>query len=169
METIAVYWEAKIKTYGFTLFRGQVIVRVRLPAERLGDCGLLLEELAQSFSSFRTTSMSMGAEGNPEMGFLFDRESGERFLQRLERQAEEYPDMRVSISPPLDAITFYGPHFQDRFGIAHAACGALAVEGLAPQVTVCSGSTAWMVLPDGTGDGAMAALRRAFCIPGEEE
>jgi hypothetical protein len=169
METIAVYWEAKIKTYGFTLDCGQSLVRVRVPGNQLASCGRLCEDLAHLFPTFRSTFMTGGGGGEVEIGFLFEAETGKRFGDRFARQVADNSDIRVALTSPLDTVTFYGPHFQDRFGIAHAACDALAVAGIEPMATVCSGSTACLVLPEGGGTAAVVALRKAFRIPGEKE
>ena len=168
METIAVYWEAKIKTYGFTLDCGQSLVRVWIPENRLASCGRLCGDLAHTFSTFRFTFMTAGA-GGADIGFLFAADSGNRFAAHLERQITVDADMRVAVVSPLDTVTFYGPHFQDRFGIAHAACDALTTAGIAPTAAVCSGSTACLVLAGGIGEAAVVALRKAFRIPGEKE
>lgn len=64
-----------------------------------------------------------------------------------------------------ELLTLHGPHFQDRYGVAHAAVSALHNHGVPVQAVGCTGSSICLVVPAQTGDVAARALTDVFIVP----
>ena len=62
-------------------------------------------------------------------------------------------------------ISFQGPHFGDRYGIADTAFKALARQGVPILITVCSGAALYIVLPENKLHEARPLLAEAFEVP----
>jgi hypothetical protein len=62
-------------------------------------------------------------------------------------------------------VLFQGPHFYERYGIAAAALDKLREKKAALLLAGFSGSMAYLVVPDGTAESAMAALAECFQLP----
>jgi hypothetical protein len=67
----------------------------------------------------------------------------------------------------VDLLCFQGPHFGDRFGIAHAVQNDLIREGIRPRLLVCSASSVYLLLATGMADRACTALSRSFQHPSD--
>jgi len=167
METIAIYWEPIIKTYGLFRSRGLVLLSKLVPPEAVADVGRLLAD--------------GGFERQPEIALISAAAASDGSL-RL--SVVVHPDVTGSLSAfdtlwkqiaaideasrTVDLLYFQGPHFGDRFGIAHAVQSDLACIGLIPLLLVCSASSVYIVLPSGTLDRAAAALSRSFQHPSDD-
>lgn len=166
METIAIYWEPIIKTYGLFRSRDLVLFSKVVPPETMADVGRLLTE--------------GDLERLPEIALIAAAAASDGSL-RL--SVVVHPDEMLPLSPfhtlwkgisaleeaerTVDLLSFQGPHFGDRFGIVHAVQSDLACIGLIPLLLVCSASSVYIALPSGTLDRAAAALSRSFQHPSD--
>lgn len=165
METIAVYWESKIRTYGFNLFEDVGLHRIDLMVDELASWAGMLQSVTDDEAGFRLVWCQRETPG-PFTFFLVCKDNTWRGMHPLPASggtaAETLPPGRHT---PADVICFHGPHFGDRYGIMDFTYRALA-EGPVPLLgVVCSVASIYLVVPAGWGGKAQALLTAAFEIP----
>ena len=142
METIAVYWEQPIKTYGFQKVTDLILVEFSYPVKEIVSLGEILS---------RDTLQKVKSE------FIIAQESGEMISIALCLSEKEYGNFRVSLAQasrstpcefthPVGIIYFHGPHFGDRYGIADATFSALSQADIKLVASGCSASSVFVVL-----------------------
>ena len=142
METIAVYWEQPIKTYGFQKVTDLVLVEFSYPLKEITSLGRILS---------RDALQKVKAE------FIIVQECGETISITLCLSEKEYEDFWVSVADapgstpceyiyPVGIIYFHGPHFGDRYGIAEATFSALSEADIEIVASGCSASSVFVVL-----------------------
>jgi len=142
METIAVYWEQPIKTYGFQKVMDLVLVEFSYPVKEITSLGEIL---------------SQDALHEMKSEFIIAQESGETISITLCLSDKEYSNFRVSLAQaprstpceytyPVGIIYFHGPHFGDRYGIAEATFSTLTQANIEIVASGCSASSVFVVL-----------------------
>jgi hypothetical protein len=165
METIAVYWESKIRTYGFNLFEGVGLHRIDLLADDLATWAGALHSVTDDEASFRLVWCQRETPG-PFTFFLVCNEDTWHGLHPLPASGgSEAQAAQAMTHTPADVICFHGPHFGDRYGIMDFTYRALA-QGPVPLLgAVCSVASIYLVVPAGWGGKTQALLMAAFEIP----
>jgi hypothetical protein len=166
METIAIYREAIIKTYGLAEWTGLCLVTFDLPSDRMDHWGdHLMHFIAQSGGSLLLLMAQPESTGTL------------RILVLLEDTPETWPgpdqpalsegDQRVfwQVFPDVELVSFQGPHYGDRYGIASAALRALAVHEIPLLGFICAGASVYLIIRPGQGHAARTALEEAFMEP----
>lgn len=142
METIAVYWEQPIKTYGFQKVTDLVLVEFSYPLKEIRSLG---------------RTLSQDALQKVKAEFIIVQESGESISITLCLSEKEYKDFWVSVADapgstpckytfPVGIIYFHGPHFGDRYGIAEATFSTLSEADIEIVASGCSASSVFVVL-----------------------
>ena len=142
METIAVYWEQPIKTYGFQKVTDLILIEFSYPVKEITSLGRTLS---------RDTLRMVKSE------FIIAQELGEMISITLCLSQKEYRDFWVSLAQapgstpceytyPVGIIYFHGPHFGDRYGIAEATFSALSQADIEIVASGCSASSVFVVL-----------------------
>jgi len=142
METIAVYWEQPIKTYGFQKVTDLVLIEFSYPLKEITSLG---------------RTLSRDALQMVKSEFIIAQELGEMISITLCLSEKEYGDFWVSLAQapgstpceytyPVGIIYFHGPHFGDRYGIAEAAFSALSQADIEIVASGCSASSVFVVL-----------------------
>ena len=142
METIAVYWEQPIKTYGFQRVTDLILVEFSYPLKEITSLGKILS---------RDALQMVKAE------FIIAQAFGEAISITLCLSEKEYRDFWVSVAEapgstpceytyPVGIIYFHGPHFGDRYGIAEAAFSNLSEADIEIVASGCSASSVFVVL-----------------------
>jgi hypothetical protein len=155
METIAVYWEPVIKIYGIAERTGLSMVSFVLPGS--GFEPLLRRTPEDCLLAFARPA----GGGDLRLHLLFEGRPGRGFMDALGLAAQ---GSRVDIG--VELVYFQGPHFGDRYGIAHAAIRALGARMLPVLAMTCTGSSVYLVLPQKSAAAARKALTEAFLVPG---
>jgi hypothetical protein len=162
METIAIYWEEKIRTYGINLLEGLVLGRIPLSIDRIGQWGGMLQSSDASKTAFRL----VWAQSEPPDLIRICIVCDEIHCQMMHPALVSVNDAGESFEwMPVDLIYFQGPHFGDRYGIMDFALRALAPRQVPLLGSVCAMTTVYLVLPGGGGRAACDALTQAFEIP----
>ena len=142
METIAVYWEQPIKTYGFQKVTDLVLVEFSYPLKEVTSLGGILSQ--DAFQKVKAE-------------FMLVQEFGETMSIALCLSEKEHKDFWVSVAEaagltaceytyPVGIIYFHGPHFGDRYGIAEATFSALSEADIDIVASGCSASSVFVVL-----------------------
>lgn len=165
METIAVYWEPKIKTYGFQYAADLCMLKLSFQSEQMAAWGLRIQELEELGISFDLVLVQQTGGQGLEVYLVFPRQWEDRALNYFHQIIREKGDGIVRTFSPVDLIHLSGPHFGDRHGIAETAFTALAGHGVPVLASGCSASCIYLVLPEKRAEEARDALSEVFESP----
>ena len=167
METIAVYWEPTIKTYGFKEVSD--VSLVRMASDDLAKIGALIHDLdpvknefallwnyndTQNDTQNDTRSICLGMPGK-------DRRHAVELLKQ--KCLSENIDF-IGETYPVGLVYFHGPHYGDRYGIAETVFKTLdgKVEIIAAGF---SGAAVYLVFPMDDVKTAVSLLSQTFETP----
>lgn len=158
METIAVYWESRIKTYGFQRIPQLALVELSCPIEAIKSLGeILTHDDIQGLKA----PFIVAQESDRELSFVFclpERE-GKGFHASLEQTHISASHRYIY---PVGIIFFHGPHFGDRYGIAEAAFSAISKAGIQLIASGCASSSVYLILAQDDLDRAEEVLTKTF-------
>lgn len=165
METIAVYWEPHIKTYGFQQVPDVCLLEFTVDVDQADTWGRRLCTLDSAGTGFLFT-MAQNQDGRRLRFYLcFGLSKKEHMMEQMKRVADDQEHKLFHVSAPVELLYFHGPHFGDRYGIAHAALTVLARERIPVLLAGCSVSSIYLVLPEGASPRAMEFLAENFEKP----
>ena len=169
METVAVYCESKLKTYGFKEVPDLSLLSWVVDVGQIAACGLRFQELGEKGFRFRMVAARESGNGEIKIALLLDREMEEvamdHFRTMLDQGSESNETVR-SVSP-VEMIFFHGPHYGDRYGIADLVFSALKRDSVPVILAACSGSSIYLVLPYHEARHARSVLSKSVEIPRE--
>lgn len=165
METIAVYWEDRIKTYGFSEAVGLALVQWHAAPEALSGLGAGLQDMGEpDIGMLLVLGQTSGNRGTA-FGLLVERQWEDQTIGRLRDLLEGPSRGTICSRSPAGLIHFHGPHFGDRYGIADAALGTLAEHDIPVLAVACSASSIYLVLSESWMAKTREALMEAFLRP----
>jgi len=158
METIAVYWESRIKTYGFQRINDLALIELSYTLSDIKSLGELfskddLKTLRPKFIIAQVT--------NHEISFNFCLPVKESKALRRLLEKTSHPISCRNIQP-VSIVFFHGPHFGDRYGIADATFSTLSKAGIKILASGCSLASVFLVLATHDIDKAEEALAETF-------
>lgn len=164
METIAVYWESRIKTYGFQVSDDLVMIELALDPEAMSEHGNGLTILGENGITFQFVMMQVTGD-HPRLYLLVQ----ERFEKSALALLKGYPAAHecggIVRASSVGMIQFHGPHYGERYGIAAAVFSVLAGKGITVLLSGCSASSVYLVMPRDQLPPAAACLAEAFEVP----
>jgi aspartokinase len=160
VETIAVYWEPRIKTYGFQRLTDLALIEFSCPLHEMKSLGEILSQ--DEFYEAKAKFM-IAQESDSEVSFIFclPVEEGRGFHQSLEKHLRPTAHRYVY---PVSIIFFHGPHFGDRYGIADATFSTLSNADIEVVASGCSSSSVFLVLEQDDIDKAEKVLGKTFQV-----
>jgi hypothetical protein len=165
VETIAVYWEAIVRIYGFTVTTGLALINFTVDPE---DWNAPEESAATAASHDIRFEAAEGqwVEGTGlQRSILTAVDQVAPLRSFIEKRFGNGPAAGLSVTAPVDLISFQGPHFGDRYGIVDATFRAVGKAGVPVLASGFSSSTVSMVLPGGTASRVQRCLAEAFTVP----
>jgi aspartokinase len=158
METIAVYWESRIKTYGFQRLTDLALIEVSCPIQAIKSLGeiLIRDDIQASKAPFIAAQ-----ESDRELFFVFCLPEREGKGLRTSLQQTHIPTSHRYIYP-VGIIYFHGPHFGDRYGIAEAAFSAISKAGIEIIASGCASSSVYLILAQDDLDRTEEVLTKTF-------
>ena len=165
METIAVYWEPKPKTYGFKEVIDLSLLNIEIRPGKMHQWGLWLMELADLNIGFHLILAKYSTHQKLRLYILLEKPWVDRVLSYIGKKIDLDSVKDFYLRSPVELISFQGPHFGDRYGIADTAFKALARQGVPILITVCSGAALYIVLPENKLHEARPLLAEAFEVP----
>ena len=165
METIAVYWEPKPKTYGFKEVIDLSLLNIEIRPGKMHQWGLWLMELADLDIGFHLILAKYSTHQKLRLYILLEKPWVDRVLSYIGKKIDLDSVKDFYLRSPVELISFQGPHFGDRYGIADTAFKALARQGVPILITVCSGAALYIVLPENKLHEARPLLAEAFEVP----
>ena len=165
METIAVYWEPKPKTYGFKEVIDLSLMNIEIKPGKMSQWGLMLMELADLDIGFHLILAKYSTHQKFRLYILLEKPWADHVLSYIGRKIDLDSEKDFHLTYPVELISFQGPHFGDRYGIADTAFKALDGQGVPILITVCSGAVVYIVLPEKKLKEARPLLLEAFEFP----
>jgi hypothetical protein len=165
METIAIYWEPKIRVYGLTRQTGLSLHTVLFPAGRLAYWGGRVRDLAAGGRGFELVNLQTVSTGTVQLCLLLAEADSEGPMRRLLEDGLAHEDATsLQTIAPVALIYLHGPHFQDRYGIAEAALSPLQRAGIPVLATGCSGTSVYIVVSEDRLEVTATCLAETFVI-----
>ena len=165
METIAVYWESKIKTYGFKDVPDLSLLTLEFQSGQLPEWGLSLYEMDDSGLRFELVLTQLKEKNVLQLYLLFERKWEERLINHINQVIQKDGGGPFHITSPVEMVCFFGPHFGERYGIADSVFKALTPEAIPVLVASFSGSIVYLILPEGMAKKAKVLLAEMFDVP----
>lgn len=163
VETIARYWEPVIKIYGSSLKTGLAGMSISFTGEQLGQVMVILTK--SGVQRFEMMGLTRSESGRFHLLLIVDpdycRDAVESVLAVIGNERE----IECSVQHGMELLFFHGPHFQDRYGVIHAAVSALAKASIDITCAACSGTGVHLVAQEGIGVRMLEELGEVFVVP----
>jgi len=165
VETIAVYWEPKPKTYGFRETSDLSLLNIEIRSGKMLQWGLWLMELADLDIGFHLILAKYSTHRKLRLYILLEKLCADSLLSYIGNKIDPDSEKDFHLIYPVELISFQGPHFGDRYGIADTAVKALDGQGVPVLITVCAGAAVYIVLPEKKIQEARPLLLEVFEVP----
>jgi len=158
METIAVYLESRIKTYGFNKVDNLFLFEFYYPAKKTTELGKILSN--DNFQDTKTKFI-VAQESNNGISLVFclPEKEGRDFHNSLKKILSLHSYRYLY---PVGILFFHGPHFGDRYGIADAAFSSLLEADIKIISSGCSAASVFLVVAEDDLSRAEEVLGKAF-------
>lgn len=165
METIAVYWEPKIRVYGLTTQSGLALFNLNFPAKEMDSWGREITALGENGKEFALVTLQVGSGASLQLGLLLALDDkADAVRQRLEKRVQNQEATNLRVISPVELIYLHGPHFQDRYGIADAAFFPLYRANIPILSAACAGTSVYIVVPGGRAAEVATCLAETFVL-----
>ena len=165
METIAVYWEARVKVYGITGKPGLAMGVLRFSTEHMGYWSERLMELGSTLKRFEMITCFGASADRMQLSVVIEASGRDTLLKLMNGWLDGEPSAQFLMEEQVDMVFLHGPHFQDRFGIADTAFSVLATNDIRIMLSGCAGTSMYLVFAGGEGSTATKILTDTFLIP----
>lgn len=165
METIAVYWESKIRIYGITIQSGLTLLKLDYPLECSGFWGDQLHGLQAVARRFYMVTSQLNEEKTLQLSVLVDQNVASECSLFLEKAVVKDGKSFFVANDNVELIYLHGPHFQDRYGIADAAFSLLEKNNFSLLASGCTGTSVHLVVPAPTAKDVVQCLGETFVVP----
>ena len=166
METIAVYYESNIKTYGIDQRTGLSMLSLLLPLSTFGRDNHSLFRAASDAGDLLLAFARPATGGGLRLHLLFEGRPSWHLLEEFSEASHDSSPSGLRVDAEVELVYLQGPHFGDRYGIADAAFRALGKESIPVLAAACTGASIYLVVPQQTAEKAKRALSGAFIVPG---
>lgn len=164
METIAVYWEAIVRIYGFTVRTDLALFLFRIGAAVWNVPAAAADATAKEVRFVAALGQCM--EGTVhEHAIVTTADQAGPMRAFIEKRFGKIAVENLTVTAPVDAISFQGPHFGDRYGILDTTFGAVDRAGVPMLASGFSSSTVFMIFPGGTAARVQSRLAEVFTVP----
>ena len=168
METIAVYWEPVIKTYGIIARTGLRMISTTVAVKGESQADLPMESFARGYGEQVLILARPDRDGCLRVHLVVS-DAGTVNGGPPQGRACCMEQAGTVTQTAVDLIFLQGPHYGDRYGILETAFGALLSAGIPLLAASCCGSCIYLVLPPGVTRTARDALSAVFVVPGFEK
>ena len=165
METVAMYWESRIKTYGFQVVKDLAAYRYVIPVNRFNHLGSTIAFFEHGPDRFHLVCAQLNPSFELSLLLVCEPDQGKSFSRYVETEKSMGEGCLGLETAPVELLFFQGPHFGDRFGIADFTYRALKDHANLLLAAVFSCASIYLVWPEGAADGAKDRLTISFHIP----
>jgi hypothetical protein len=166
METVAMYWEPQIKTYGFQVTYNLVLYRYIVSPDLSAQWDRAMQRAAGDTERFHLLTAQPGTDDELDLILLCENEDKPASLDPLSTQMPATADRRLQTVSPVALLCFQGPHYGDRYGVADFTYRALGKTARHLHVAVFAGASVYLIFPEDRIGAAKHRLAAAFRIPG---
>ena len=160
-----MYWEPRIKTYGFQVVKELALYRYLIPVNQSNHWERALELIENGPNRFHLICGQLNETSELSLSLLCESDQARSFSRDIEAEMPVDEGFRYQMITPVELLFFQGPHFGDRFGVADFTYCALKDHANDLLAAVFSCASIYLVLPEGKADGALDQLNAAFNIP----
>ena len=165
METAAVYYESKIKTYGFQETSDLSLFRINIQPDRLNEWSMRVAAFEDSNIPFKLVLLQNPDDSGLHLFLLSENKWESDILNHFMKFIQEHTQESIKVESPVEMVYFHGPHYGDRYGIAHYVFQIFAEKEIPIIVCACSGAAVYLVMPCDSLKKARPVLTEAFEIP----
>jgi len=167
METVAIYWEPTIKTYGFEEVSD--VSLVRMASDDLAKIGALIHDLdpvKNEFALLWNDNDTQNNTQNDKKAICLGVPGKDRcqVVELLKQKCLSENIDFIGETYPVGIVYFHGPHYGDRYGIA-----ATVFKTLDGEVKILaagfSGAAVYLVFPGDDVKIAISLLSQTFVTP----
>lgn len=163
VETIARYWEPVIKIYGSNLKTGLTRFSISFSGEQLGQVMVILTK--SGMLRFEMMGLTRSESGRFHLLLIVDPDYNRDAVESALTIVGNEREIGFSVQHGMELLFFHGPHFQDRYGVMHAAVSALAEASIDISCAACSGTGVHLVAEEGIGRRMLEVLGEVFVVP----
>ncbi|MCP4023751.1 MAG: hypothetical protein GY729_18040 [Desulfobacteraceae bacterium] len=163
-ESSAAYVEKKIKTYGITILPDLDLYRIACPLDQMAVHTKKIQALREKDLRFYFSQARIDKDDQINFFFLTHKNQ-DRIKETLMNGMPDQISLRFKTAPSVSLISFQGPHFGDRYGIANQALSVLRKASIPILMANCSGSCIYIVLPWHLAKEAEQTLLKVFERP----
>ncbi len=167
VETIAVYWEPKVRIYGMEAIKGLSYLQTNCAVAGFQD--ERWNRLIAGKYNFRLLTSQFGTKENLGLEFVVDREKASELIDDLQYIAESENFSPLKTTENVEMISFHGPHFQDRYGIADLAFSQLLQHNHQLLAAGCTGTSVHLLVSEGAAEKVKSCLAPIFIVPARED
>lgn len=163
VETVAKYWEPKIRIYGMEVQNRLTRISWQLRSELCREN--LYRQIGSKGEKF---SLLLGQyqENSVFHGELLTTECWQmNTLQTIRAILTGDFNLGYFKNEKVDLVTFHGPHFHDRYGIAERVFVALQKVGIDLLLSGCTGTSVHLVVGVGQGNRTAECLAEVCIVP----
>ena len=165
METIAVYWEPKIRIYGLTIETGLSLYTLTFPVARLVCWGGVIRSLGLKGTEFLLVNLQQASAGTMQLCLVPMAGAGAADVAKLLAKGLENQTVdHLQVTEAVELIYLHGPHFQDRYGIAEAALRPLHNAGIPILSAGCAGTSVSIVVSEHRAREVATCLAETFVL-----
>lgn len=165
IETKAAYWESTIQIYNINIVSNLSLININLSLENPDSLHNHLLSLTKKQDTFIFFGAQENQEHSLQFSIIIDITSVPTLIEEMKTKANQSGSKYVSTYEEVEIITFFGPHFQDRYGIALTAFKAIEAKGFTLLAAGCSGTSIYLVVPQGTAEPMGKCLSQYFIVP----
>ena len=165
VETIAVYWEENIRTYGIQVEKNLCLAQAYILHSQLAAWGQQLADLGRGGTTVRLILAHLHEPEKLLISMVFPEKFEEKLVEFKSRPVVGDVSGSFITDSPVEMLYFHGPHFGDRYGIADMAGHTLQKNDIRYIVMGCSVASVHFVFPENVADGAKKALGSVFHTP----
>jgi len=164
LETIAIYWENRVKTYGFQIKQNLSLHHLVLPPAAVSQWSALLLS-AKKDIIFEMVLLQANAAPAFDLYLLLQKKWENHLAALRERMGENIPGIDCDTYSPVELLHFQGPHFGDRYGIADKVFGSLSQESVPVLAMGCTAASVYIIFPEHEAPRAEKVLADVFQTP----
>lgn len=165
LETSAVYWESIVRIYGFSEKRGLTLFRLTFPLDCLEYWSAQLQRIEEGRGCFDLVFSQVTEHNILNLFIVIEDHKNNSGRRQIEQAAQGEVATALAVDFPVEMISFHGPHFQDRDGIANVAFEVLARSEIQILAAGCTGTSIYIVLPENMAGPAIKLLEKVFEVP----
>ena len=158
-KTIASYEEKVIRIYGLVQQHDLDLWNLELPTSGLENLGAVLVDLGRQGAKLPFVAALPSVKDKLRFSFCFPRAQTAAIRGAFSRHLDT---TAVSRHPRTAVLFLHGPHFGDRYGIAHTLTTALENAGIALLAMGCTVSSISVVISDKDLTKAVQTLDATF-------